>query len=253
MKRLSLGIFLLALAGPAVAADMPLKAPLAVKMAYNWSGFYIGASAGYLRGATDGSFINPPLATWRIDHQSGLVDGHVGAQYQFASNLVLGVEGDFIHAFDGIGSPDQCHPPASCAAGTTLNGRLIKNMWTAGGRAGLVSGTSMFYVSGGYAGDAKLEIATFAATGALFESATTTHNGVYIGAGFDWMIIQGLILGGEYRHYNFRSQTAVPTIAATGLPNPFDTWTVKPQADTFSVRLSWLFGWAGGGPVLSKY
>jgi outer membrane immunogenic protein len=253
MMRFLLAIVLLALAGPAVAADMPVKAPLAVKMANNWSGFYIGGSVGALVGSTDGSFVNPPLATWHIDDQSVLVDGHVGLQYQFASMFVLGVEGDFINHFNSSGTADSCHPPAACAAGSTLNGRLVDNMWTVGGRAGLVSGASIFYVSGGYAGGAKLDNFINSPPGVLFESTRSTHNGNYIGAGFDWMVFQGLIAGAEYRHYEFGSQTVVPTLAARGLPNAFDTWTLKPKADTFSVRLSWLFGWVGGGPVMTKY
>jgi outer membrane immunogenic protein len=251
MKAIFLGAALVALAGPAVAADMPVKAPpLAANMAYNWSGFYIGASAGYLVGSTDGNFVNPPPATWHIDHQAGLLDGHVGAQYQFAS-IVVGVEGDFINTFNQTGSPDTCHPAIACGPGA-LNGHLVDNMWTVGGRAGFVSGSSLFYVSGGYAANAKIQNTVYNAIGGVIESTTTTHNGVYIGAGFDWMIFHGLIMGAEYRHYDFGSQTAIPTIATSGLPNAFDTWTLKPKADTISLRLSWLFG-LPGGPVMSRY
>ena len=251
MKKLLLGTFLIALAAPAVAADMPVKArPLAVNPAVSWSGFDIGASVGYLTGALNGDFINAPFGTWQIDHQAGVLDGHVGAQYQFA-NIVLGVEGDFINFFDKTGSRDTCHPIGACGLGFTQNGHLVDHMWTAGGRAGLVVGSSMYYVSGGYAGNVKFENDFFTGAGALGEFTTTTHTGTYIGGGFDWMVTQNWIVGAEYRHYEFGSQTAIP-ITPAGVSVPFDTWTLKAKADTISVRLSWLFGWAGAS-MMSRY
>ncbi len=249
MKKLLFGTFLLALGGPAIAADMPVKAPVAVSLATNWSGFYVGAGAGYLTGTVDGTFVFPPPATWHIDHQAGVLDGHVGAQIQFA-NIVVGAEADLIDFFDKSGSPDTCHPAVSCGGGTSHIANLVDHMWTAGGRAGLVSGSSLFYVSGGYAGGAKVENDVRTSTGALFESTTTTHTGTYFGGGFDWMVNPHLIVGAEYRHYEFGSQTAVPTLAS-GAPFAFDTWTVKPKADTISLRMSWFLGWAGGS-LMSK-
>jgi outer membrane immunogenic protein len=242
-------------AGSAAAADHKLltKAPPPAPTApvYSWTGLYFGGSAGFLTDSLDGSFVFPPPATWHIDHQSVIVDAHVGAQYQFA-NIVLGVEGNFIDTFRNGGSTDTCHPPASCAAGSTETARLVDDMWTFGGRAGLAAGASLLYVTGGYAGGAKFINDVHSANGALFESTKTTHNGSYIGGGVDWMISHNLVGGVEYRHYEFGSQTAVPVLAGSGLPNAFDTWTVKTKADTLSARLSWLFNW-GGGPVMSKY
>ena len=58
MRTLLLGSAItLALAAPAVAADMPVyrKAPVAVAAPYSWSGFYIGGNAGYSWGHADTS------------------------------------------------------------------------------------------------------------------------------------------------------------------------------------------------------
>jgi len=49
MNKIILGTALLAglaIASPAFAADMPLKAPVAAPIVYDWSGFYIGAQFG---------------------------------------------------------------------------------------------------------------------------------------------------------------------------------------------------------------
>ena len=54
----SLALLALGAAGPAVAADMSVRAPVykaappAVVTAYNWTGCYVGAQAGYAWGRT---------------------------------------------------------------------------------------------------------------------------------------------------------------------------------------------------------
>src|SRR4029077_6415926 len=48
----------LGVAGPAIAADMPVKAPVAPPVVDLWSGFYVGANAGYSWGNWDNNGIN---------------------------------------------------------------------------------------------------------------------------------------------------------------------------------------------------
>ena len=52
---------LIALAGSAVAADMPLKAaPLPAPVpVFSWTGFYIGAQVGWAKAHDDASIVNP--------------------------------------------------------------------------------------------------------------------------------------------------------------------------------------------------
>ena len=51
---------------PALAADMPVKAPYAAPV-FNWTGFYIGAHAGYawgrVTGTTNTAASTPPTAS----------------------------------------------------------------------------------------------------------------------------------------------------------------------------------------------
>jgi len=44
---LAAGIAVSAAALPALAADMPTRAPPIVAPAYNWTGFYVGGHVGY--------------------------------------------------------------------------------------------------------------------------------------------------------------------------------------------------------------
>jgi len=88
MMRLVIPASALALlSGAAVAADLPTMVPpppapmlSTTPLAYNWSGFYIGAHGGWAFG--DGAF-----------DDGAVVGGQIGFNWQF-NNFVLGVEGD---------------------------------------------------------------------------------------------------------------------------------------------------------------
>ncbi len=85
MKKVILtGLALAALAatGPAIAADMPVKAPVAPPVIDPWTGFYVGVNAGYSWGDWDnsGSFlvgsviqtgVNPDVKGWVAGGQAG--------------------------------------------------------------------------------------------------------------------------------------------------------------------------------------
>lgn len=87
MLRLAATASALALmSGVAAAADLPTFSPPPAPMlsttpiAYNWSGFYIGAHGGWGFGTDD------------FD-DGAVIGGHIGMNWQF-NNFVLGVEGD---------------------------------------------------------------------------------------------------------------------------------------------------------------
>jgi outer membrane immunogenic protein len=88
----------------ASAADLPMKAPpmrVVQPIPFTWTGFYIGASAGFISNNSTGNdgglggdgMINSP-ATYHIGGVGGLFGGNVGYNYQFAPNWVLGIEAD---------------------------------------------------------------------------------------------------------------------------------------------------------------
>jgi outer membrane immunogenic protein len=251
MKKLLLTTaFLAAAIGAAEAADLPVKAaPAPTPEVYNFTGFYAGGGLGYVWENYDGSFVNPPPGSWNVTQAVALAYAKAGAQYQFAGTpLVLGVEGQFAWLL-GDNSGSDCNPPALCAAGGNMSGQFANNIWSFGGRGGIVWGRWMPFVSGGYA-STRVDNFLNLPSGA-FESARTTHNGGYVGAGWDWMAMPHVLFTIEYRHYEFNSQTVTPTNGLTGAPVPGDTWTIKPKADTVTVGLAWLFDW--GGPVVARY
>jgi len=261
MKKLLGSIAVLALTMPlaAQAADLPAappayKAPVMAPVpAYNWSGFYIGASVGGEWETINGNFINPPPATWSVENQRGMWDGHIGAQYQWGS-VVFGVEGDFVGLFHGSNfGTSSCNPTTACGAGTFMSANLVDHIWTVGGKLGWAFGPWMAYASGGYA-NTKVDNGFFTAAGFLGESTRTQHDGAYAGGGFDWQVWNtpggALVAGIEYRHYWFQSVTATP-VTVGGFLDTNNTWTIQPHADTIEAKLSWLFNW--GGPVVARY
>jgi outer membrane immunogenic protein len=262
MKKLLASVAVLAIAMPlsAQAADLPPAAPaykspvIAPAPAYNWTGFYIGASLGGEWEKIDGNFVNPPPASWSVSNQRGMWDGHIGGQYQWGM-VVFGVEGDFVGLFNNSNfGTSSCNPTTACGAGTFMSANIVDHIWTIGGKLGGAFGPWMGYVSGGYA-NARVDNNFFTATGFLGQSTRTQHDGAYAGAGFDWQVWStpggALVAGIEYRHYWFQDVTATPISTVTGAPVNFNTWTIQPRADTIEAKLSWLFNW--GGPVVARY
>src|SRR5690349_11318722 len=83
----------LTLGSPAIAADMPLKAPY-LRPAFDWSGFYIGGHAGYSHGSST-AVLADPLAVSTNSVVSGVIGGVQGGyNVQMPSGLLLGVEAD---------------------------------------------------------------------------------------------------------------------------------------------------------------
>src|SRR5215471_11341865 len=97
MKKILLGsVALIALGtASAFAADLPArtytKAPAYVPTPiYNWTGFYIGGHVGGAFGTSDFNGFNNTG-----DRSSFLGGGQIGADYQFAPNWVIGIEGNY--------------------------------------------------------------------------------------------------------------------------------------------------------------
>ena len=129
--------------GPVLAADLPVrtytKAPALAVPIYNWTGFYVGGHIG-------GVFNGNENFTGLSNNNDGRFLGGVqfGGDYQFSSNWVVGVEGQYSWlndnknaiAFPGVGY------------NFSYNQRGIGSV---AGRAGYAWGPALLYVKGGYA------------------------------------------------------------------------------------------------------
>ncbi len=97
MKKILLGFAAIAalIGTPALAADMPLKAPPAPAPINNWTGFYLGIEGGLNVG--DGKATNTALKldeTRTFGLAGGLFGGTIGYNWQIAPSWVLGAEAD---------------------------------------------------------------------------------------------------------------------------------------------------------------
>jgi outer membrane immunogenic protein len=245
-KFLIAGIAAVALGTPALAADMPVKAPMPAPAAFDWSGFYVGGSLGYQQSRI--GLVNPlfPGSAIHPHDPDGIYGGHIGLQRQFGA-FVFGVEGGVQESFLSSGNNVGCNGPnGGLAPGVPANcqGRM-KDVWTIGGRAGWAAGNWMPYISGGYANGA-FDYHAISLAGSTFEEAKTRLNGSYIGGGLDWMLSPHWTLGVEYRHYEFdhKLTNGLGTGGGGFAAGAFvESVQFGAKADTVSARLSYRWGW----------
>lgn len=248
MKKFIAGVVVAvaALAGPALAADIPVRAPakapaMVVPAAYNWSGFYTATTLG-----GGWQHINGVDAAGLTSNSEGTrwwMGSHIGYQWQW-SNWVLGVEGGFIepfgHRFDSsTGGTAGC---TTAGAAFQCNSR-INYIWTAGGRVGYAFGNWMVFGQGGWASGRFEE--TITSGGVVFSGSKESHSGWYAGGGVEWYVTRlwysDLILGIEYRHFEFDSKSHVD-IAGPAFNKTFN-------GDVDMVLGKATFKWVGMGPL----
>jgi outer membrane immunogenic protein len=94
------------LAGPAIAADLPMKAPPIAHVTPSWTGFYIGVNAGGSFGSDtatqNATFTSTALgangllnSTTQQAPKGWLVGRQLGYNWQVSSSYVLGLEADW--------------------------------------------------------------------------------------------------------------------------------------------------------------
>jgi outer membrane immunogenic protein len=218
----------------AVLADGYAAPRVAYERPADWSGVYFGLSSGWQWSSIDGTF--PQFGThYSVDHNSGIVGGHLGVQHQFGS-VVLGVEGNWLTTFAEDPGSSKC-PNATFNCTDRLS-----DIFTVGGRVGWAAGHWMPYVTGGYANARIAYDANTAATLVSYEAASARHSGWYAGGGFEWMVSPGWTTGLEYRHYEFDSNTAAVFCTGCG-GGAIDTFhRAEATTDSITARVSWRWG-----------
>jgi outer membrane immunogenic protein len=222
----------------ASAADMSrpvYKAtPAAAPVAYNWSGFYIGAHGGYAWGDLNGNLAGL-IGSQDID--GGFGGGQLGWNWQApGSPWVFGIEADA--SFASVGD-------TVAVVGGSIDSD-IDSFGTIRARLGYAVDRTLWYVTGGAAW-VNNEI-TVTATGIGSLSSSNTHWGWTIGGGVEWAFYDNWSLKAEYLYIDTSSENYFTTILGTALS--FD-----PDIHTVRVGLNYRFGGGGygKGPVVAKY
>jgi high affinity Mn2+ porin len=140
------GLGLLVLDGPALAADMPLKAP-PIQSVFDWTGFYIGAHTGYSRGSSN-AVLSDPASTATGNSFGGVIGGvQAGYNVRLPSGMLLGVEAD-------ITFPNYLTSNSVVSSLATARTALTEQwdyVGTARGRVGYATGPWLAYATGGLA------------------------------------------------------------------------------------------------------
>jgi outer membrane immunogenic protein len=241
MKKFLLGTVALVALGatvPALAADLGARAPYYAKAPayvapiYNWTGFYIGGHiggefgsnntfAGTLNNSNNGSFL-------------GGLQG--GADYQFAPNWVVGIEGQY----SWLSNNNSVVFP---------NGGIYTNnqrgLGSVTGRVGYTWGPALLYVKGGYAYSDYNESLTAGGVPVAYTLNSSHHDGYTVGAGLEYMFAQNWSAKIEYQYYNFGNTSFVS-------PAPLVAFgSVRDDEHTVKAGINYRFNW--GGPVVAKY
>lgn len=206
------------------------RSAAAMSSPVNWGGLYIGGHLGARWNDIGTVFTDPtPNTRYDVSTTDFVYGGHIGLQRQYG-RVVLGIEGGITGSNHDRSSTICPDPTYVCSNGST--GAL----YTVGARVGLPMGHMMPYITGGYA-NGEFKYRAVSATGS--QEDTTRHGGWYLGGGVDWQLRPNWILGLEYRHYDFQSETGLGVVTGTGTPNAFRT---TPDSDSLMLRLSYKFG-----------
>jgi len=247
-KVLLITVALIAFAAPAAAADLAarpyVKAPPApIAVAYDWSGFYIGANGGWGSSQKCWEAVAPtiPLIGPEGCHDAtgGTAGGQIGYRWQ-AGTWVFGLEGQGNWA-DFRGSHVSTLFP-----GDRLDSRIDAfGLFT--GQIGYAANNVLFYVKGGAAVTADRFRIFDVPTGLVV--ATTgddTRWGASVGAGIEFGFAPNWTAGVEYNHLFMqdRTHTFVDTTGAF-----IAAERIRQDVDLVTVRVNYRWG----GPVIAKY
>jgi outer membrane immunogenic protein len=244
MKKFLLGTVALVALGatvPALAADLAArpaytKAPVYVAPIYNWTGFYIG---GHIGGAFAGN--NGFAGTTNSSNSGSFLGGlQVGADYQFAPNWVLGIEGQY----SWLGSNTNTVAFNGLGAGYVYNDNQ-RGLGSVTGRFGYTWGPALLYVKGGYAYSDYNESLALGGVPQAFALNSSHHDGYTVGAGLEYMFAQNWSAKIEYQYYDFGRTNFVTPVVLSGFGNTRDS------DQTVKVGVNYRFNW--GGPVVARY
>jgi outer membrane immunogenic protein len=209
-KLLLAGIAAAAFSGaPALAADMPVKAPPVAAAPYDpWTGCYIGANTGYawadksttrtaqgpnLAGLVPVNFF---LGTTNVDGWA--YGGQIGCDYQFNNIWVVGIRG----MWDGSNMKGSNQHPANINPNNFSHFK-IDSFETLVGKLGiLLNPTVELY---GLAGAAWVhdDLRYTDTVAGEFAAGKQTRTGYDVGVGLSWMFARNWDLWVEYDHMNF--------------------------------------------------
>jgi outer membrane immunogenic protein len=238
MKRLLLGgsVLIAISAGPALAADLRVKAPVQKApppITYTWTGCYVGGNVGGAWNSTSTTSDNKPGANFGDETDTSFIGGgQLGCDFQ-AGAWVFGVQG----MFDAARLNGSRQIPAFP---TFIYNNNISWLTTATDRIGYaVQPALLIYAKGGFAWARNNITVNFTVPRlGLSESATDDRLGWVVGGGLEYMLFPSLSVFAEYNYLGFGTKTIafIPAPSTAGVPDVLD---IRQNIQTFMVGLNW--------------
>jgi opacity protein-like surface antigen len=211
-------------------ARYPVKASMKAGPAegYDWTGPYVGVSAGSTRGDTHWAFQG---VTVDPDYSGYLAGGQAGYNFQ-TGRFVWGIEGDAGLSNAGGGTACPIQPFLySCEDDVRALGSLT-------GRFGYTWGRALFYAKGGWAfGEVKAGTifgTPPAPAGMNGAQSTNWESGWTAGVGMEYALTDRWSAKAEYMHYEFPQYAF--TVAQTTTAN------ATTAGDTVRIGVNYHFG-----------
>jgi outer membrane immunogenic protein len=277
LRSLAILFVAAAFGGSAFAADLPAKAPVfkapPPAAAYSWTGFYVGANAGYAWGHSDPAsnftcpipgacpYINPvqlaafsAAGTGSLSPNGFTGGGQVGYNYQngqFLYGVELDIESFRLNATLAGGGLVPSGAGQSSAVATSVGTDWL---FTARPRVGwLVQPQLLLYATGGLA-VTSLKVGNNVSDNcaAVFlcglpnlagaSSTSGTMAGYAVGGGGEWAFCQHWSVKAEYLYVNFGSvsTTLTTNLAGAAAPNTMTT-SAKLNASIARFGLNYKF------------
>jgi outer membrane immunogenic protein len=234
MLMVSAAVSVVVGASAASATDLPApvytKAPVIVDPAYNWSGFYTGVHAGYIRGRS--RVFDNGVLTESGAPTDGFVGGLLAGYNRQMGPFVLGLEGDFGwsnangHGTVVVPPPPPALPPGPNAYHLVWDSHIV-------GKAGFTSDRWLLFATAGIAvaGFNFQEGVPPATPPAIRISAT--YVGFSVGGGVEYAFTRNLLGRLQYIYDDFGGKNYT---TADG-----DTYRVNLTSQTLRGGLSWKF------------
>ena len=184
--------------GPALAADMPIKAPSATvaPALTNWAGFYLGGNAG--GGFATANVYDPDSFSANdstLHRGFSEIGGQAGYNWQFGHALV-GIEGDL--------NWQSLNPTTGLIQLSEITTTKLDAFASVRLRAGLALDRTLAYITFGPAfGHANSASIEFASPANLQATDRRWHGGIAAGAGIEYMIAPNWAVRGEYLYLDF--------------------------------------------------
>ena len=245
------------LAGPAFAADLPLKSEVPVVPRFSWTSCYLGGHVGGGRGSkdmTDPVFLveenliapgtTTGVTTVNTTPTGAVIGGEIGCDYQFSSNVVIGIEGTASGTTMRGSQIVSLHDSPPDVALVQANNDFLASVT---GRIGYAFDTVLLYGRGGFAvaGD-KYNVSggSVAGNGTPFNfQGLDNRYGWVAGGGVDWAFSRHWSMNVEYDYYHFGSGNILMTDGISGATGVVD---VKQTVQVIKVGFNfhiWGSGW----------